>query len=136
MGFGHTFATPTWKRTFGFHPLLAFLDHGPGGTGEPVAGLLRTGRATANNAGDHIRVLTDALAQLPAEHRARVLVRGDSGAGVHAFVHHVHDLGLHIRSASTPTSRFWTPWPRCRGRRGRPRWTPTAGPAPARRSPS
>ena len=24
-------ATPTWKRTFGFHPLLAFLDHGPGG---------------------------------------------------------------------------------------------------------
>src|SRR5215218_387828 len=25
-------ATPTWKRTFGFHPLLAFLDHGPGGT--------------------------------------------------------------------------------------------------------
>ena len=59
-------ATPTWKRTFGFHPLLAFLDHGPGGTGEPVAGLLRTGRATANNPADHISVLTDALAQLPA----------------------------------------------------------------------
>jgi hypothetical protein len=87
-------ATPTWKRTFGFHPLLAFLDHGPGGTGEPVAGLLRTGRGTANNAADHIRVLTDALAQLPAEHRGRVLVRGNSGAGVHAFVHHVHALGL------------------------------------------
>jgi Transposase DDE domain group 1 len=87
-------ATPTWKRTFGFHPLLAFLDHGPGGTGEPVAGLLRTGRATANNAADHISVLTDALAQLPAAERARVLVRGDSGAGVHAFVHHIHNLGL------------------------------------------
>ena len=82
-------ATPTWKRTFGFHPPLAFLDHGPGGTGEPVAGLLRTGKATANNAADHITVLTDALTQLPDEHRARVLVRGDSGAGVHAFVHHV-----------------------------------------------
>jgi hypothetical protein len=87
-------ATPTWKRTFGFHPLLAFLDHGPGGSGEPVAGLLRIGRATANNAADHISVLTDALAQLPAEHRGRVLVRGDGGAGVHAFVHHVHALGL------------------------------------------
>lgn len=87
-------ATPTWKRTFGFHPLLAFLDHGPGGVGEPVAGLLRTGKATANDAADHISVLTDALAQIPAQDRARVLVRGDSGAGVHGFVHHIHALGL------------------------------------------
>ena len=87
-------ATPTWKRTFGFHPLLAFLDHGTGGTGEPVAALLRTGRATANDAADHIAVLTDALAQLPPEQRSRVLVRGDSGAGVHTFVRHIHHLGL------------------------------------------
>lgn len=88
-------ATPTWKRTFGFHPLLAFLDHGPGGTGEPLAGLLRVGKATANDATDHIAVLTDALSQLPAEQRHRVLVRGDSGAGVNAFLHHLHALGLH-----------------------------------------
>jgi hypothetical protein len=87
-------ATATWKRTFGFHPLLAFLDHGCGGTGEPVAALLRTGRATANEAADHITVLTDALAQLPEPQRSRVLVRGDSGAGVHAFIRHIHDLGL------------------------------------------
>ena len=87
-------ATPTWKRTFGFHPLLAFLDHGPGGTGEQLAGLLRIGKATANDAADHIAVLTDALAQLPAEQRSRVLIRGDSGAGVHAFLHHLHALGL------------------------------------------
>ena len=88
-------ATPTWKRTFGFHPLLAFADHGPGGTGEQLAGLLRHGKATANDAADHITVLTDTLAQLPAEQRSRVLVRGDSGAGVHTFVHHLHELGLH-----------------------------------------
>jgi hypothetical protein len=31
---------------------------------------------------------------LPDEHRARVLVRGDSGAGVHAFGQHIHNLGL------------------------------------------
>ncbi len=31
-------AAPTYKRGFGFHPLLAYLDHGAGGTGEPVAG--------------------------------------------------------------------------------------------------
>lgn len=28
-------AAPTYKRGFGFHPLLAFIDHGPGGTGKP-----------------------------------------------------------------------------------------------------
>ena len=79
---------------FGFAPLLAFADHGPGGTGECLAGLLRPGKATANNAADHITVLNDALAQLPVEQHPRVLVRGDSGAGTHAFVEHLHRLGL------------------------------------------
>jgi len=87
-------AQPTFKRGFGFAPLLAFLDHGPGGTGECLAGLLRPGKATANNAADHITVLTDALAQLPVEARSRVLVRGDSGAGTHDFVEHLHELGV------------------------------------------
>jgi len=36
-------AAPTYKRGFGFHPLLAFCDHGPGGTGEPLSFLLRPG---------------------------------------------------------------------------------------------
>jgi hypothetical protein len=30
-------ASRTWKKGFGFHPLLGFVDHGTGGTGEPVA---------------------------------------------------------------------------------------------------
>lgn len=30
-------AAPTWKRTYGHHPLMGFADHGSGGTGEPVA---------------------------------------------------------------------------------------------------
>lgn len=30
-------AAPTFKRTYGFHPLVAFVDHGEGGTGEPLA---------------------------------------------------------------------------------------------------
>src|SRR4051794_6203541 len=33
-------AAPTFKRGFGFHPLCAFVDHGPEGTGEPLAVLL------------------------------------------------------------------------------------------------
>jgi hypothetical protein len=87
-------ATPTFKRGFGFSPILAFLDHGAGGTGECVAGLLRPGKANANNAADHITVLTAALDQLPEELRKRVLVRGDSGAGTHDFVEHLHELEL------------------------------------------
>ena len=87
-------ATANFKRGFGFHPILAFVDHGAGGTGEPLVAMLRPGRATANDAADQIAVLDTALAQLPEELRPRVLVRGDTGAGVHGFVWHAHNLGL------------------------------------------
>ena len=90
-------AAPTFKRTFGSHPLLAFVDHtrgGAGGGGEPLAGLLRPGSANANTAADHITVLTLALAQLPEQLRGRVLVRTDSGGGTKAFLAHVSQLGL------------------------------------------
>jgi hypothetical protein len=73
-------AAPTFKRGFGFHPMLAFVDHGDGGTGEPLAGLLRPGNANANNAADQIAVLDAALGQLPERARSRVLVRGDAGS--------------------------------------------------------
>ena len=55
-------ATPNFKRGFGFHPMLAFVDPGPGGTGEPLVGMLRPGRANANDAADQIAVLDAALA--------------------------------------------------------------------------
>jgi hypothetical protein len=87
-------AQPTFKRGFGFSPMLAFVDHGRGGTGECVGALLRPGKANANDAADHITVLTDALAQLPEQMRGRVVVRGDSGAGTHAFLDHITALGL------------------------------------------
>jgi Transposase DDE domain group 1 len=38
-------AAPTWKKTFGFHPLTVFADHGQEGSGEPLAIMLR-GRGT------------------------------------------------------------------------------------------
>jgi Transposase DDE domain group 1 len=87
-------ATPHFKRGFGFHPMLAFVDHGNGGTGEPLAVMLRPGKATANDAADQIAVLDAALTQLPEQTRSQVLVRGDTGAGVHGFVWHVHNRGL------------------------------------------
>jgi DDE family transposase len=87
-------ATPNFKRGFGFHPMLAFVDHGAGGTGEPLAAMLRPGKATANDAADQIAVLDAALSQLPERVRSKVLVRGDTGAGVQGFVWHAHNLGL------------------------------------------
>ena len=58
-------AAPTWKRGYGFHPLCAFIDHGPEGTGEPAVLALRPGNAGSNTAGDHKAVLAAALEQLP-----------------------------------------------------------------------
>jgi hypothetical protein len=50
----HQDAATTWKTAFGHHPLVAFVDHGQAGCGEPVAALLRPGNAGSNTAGDHI----------------------------------------------------------------------------------
>jgi MoxR-like ATPase len=61
-------AAPTFKRGFGFHPLWAFVDHGPQGTGEPLAFLLRAGNAGSNTVVDHKAVIAAALAQLPGGH--------------------------------------------------------------------
>jgi hypothetical protein len=78
-------ATPTYKRGFGFHPLLAYLD----ATGEALAGLLRAGNAGSGTAADHITVLDDALAQLPIDPaQVEVIARADSAGWSHGFVNH------------------------------------------------
>jgi hypothetical protein len=79
-------AAPTWKKTFGFHPLAAFADHGAGAGGEPLAIVLRPGNAGSNTASEHIEVTRLALAQLPRRLRRRVLIRTDSGGGTHDFL--------------------------------------------------
>ena len=76
-------ATPTYKRGFGFYPILAYLD----GSGEGLAGLLRPGRAGSNDAADHLTVLDAALAQLPIKPtEAEVLVRTDTAGATHHFI--------------------------------------------------
>jgi hypothetical protein len=82
-------AAPTFKRGFGFHPLCAFVDHGPEGTGEPLSVLLRRGNAGSNTVDDHITVLRAALAQLPDHGRQpgkNVLVRVDGAGGTHGLI--------------------------------------------------
>jgi hypothetical protein len=79
-------AAPTWKKTYGFHPLTVFADHGADGSGEPLAIVLRPGNAGSNTAADHIAATRLALVQLPKQARRRVLIRCDSGGGTHEFL--------------------------------------------------
>jgi Transposase DDE domain group 1 len=79
-------AAPTWKKTYGHHPLTVFADHGPESAGEPLAFLLRAGNAGSNTASEHIEATRLGLAQLPRHLRRRVLIRADSGGGTHDYL--------------------------------------------------
>jgi len=83
-------AQPTFKKGYGFHSLCAFVDHGPDGTGEPLAILLRPGNAGSNTATDHITVLRDAFKQLLGLTGYRpgrqVLVRVDGAGHSHRLI--------------------------------------------------
>jgi hypothetical protein len=83
-------AAPTWKHSFGYHPLLCFLD----ATGEALAGMLRPGNAGSNTAADHITVLGQALQQIPEQHRygSPILVRSDSAGSSYEFLAHIRGL--------------------------------------------
>lgn len=99
-------AAATWKKTFGFHPLLCFLDRPDVAGGEALAGLLRKGNAGSNTAADHIAVLDMALAALPEHARPRpgeepgqwdgprLLARSDSAGATHAFAEACVERGV------------------------------------------
>jgi hypothetical protein len=94
-------AAKTWKKTFGFHPLLAYLDRPDVSGGEALAGLLRAGNAGSNTTADHITILDMALAALPEHARPRpgaadsprVLVRTDAAGATHGFAAAVRTAG-------------------------------------------
>ncbi|MAG37090.1 MAG: IS1380 family transposase [Dehalococcoidia bacterium] len=81
-------AAPTYKRGYGFHPLLCYLDE----TDEALAGVLRPGNAGSNTAADHIEVTDLALEQIPdLEEREpySILMRSDSAGATHAWLEHL-----------------------------------------------
>ena len=86
-------AAATWKKTWGHHSLLAFLDRPEIADGEALTGLLRPGNAGSNTAADHITVLGWALESLPEDYRPdpddpgaqQILVRSDSAGATHDF---------------------------------------------------
>src|SRR5437660_2296508 len=84
-------AAATYKRGFGHHPLLAFLD----ATGEALDGILRAGNAGSNTTADHVELLGMALAQLPVDpERVEVVARADSAALTHGFIDACRDAGV------------------------------------------
>ena len=84
-------AAGTYKRGWGLHPLMAYLD----ATGECLAGLLRPGNAGSNTAADHIEVLDDALAQIPVDPRdTEVTIRADTAGCTRAFLVACRERGV------------------------------------------
>jgi hypothetical protein len=96
-------AAPTFKKTFGYHPVLAFCDN----TGEFLAAALRRGNAGSNTAADHMTVLDAALAQLPDQHRygTPILVRADGAGCTREFLNHLR--GLRDTAVSCEFSVGW-----------------------------
>lgn len=82
-------AAATFKRTFGFHPIGVWCDN----TGEFLAANLRPGNAGSNTATDHIQVLSEAIAQIPAAHRRELLIRSDGAGASHQLLDWLHAQG-------------------------------------------
>ncbi|WP_203591343.1 transposase [Streptomyces sp. SID13031] len=64
-------APPTWKKSFGCHPLLCYLDRPDISCGEALSRLLRPENAGSNTAADHVAALDLAIASLPKDTRPR-----------------------------------------------------------------
>jgi hypothetical protein len=113
-------AEGTYRHTFGFHPLLAYLDRGQA-PGEPLAGVLRPGNASAGSAEDLIELVDLALAQLPRSAADQpILVRSDSAGASTRLAWHLREravgfsLGMpidqHVGEAIlAQPERAWTP---------------------------
>jgi hypothetical protein len=94
-------AASTWKKSFGFHPLLAYLDRPDVSGGEGLAGILRPGNAGSNTTADHVQILAMALAALPqyarpvpgAKRSPTVLVRTDSAGATYGFAAACREAG-------------------------------------------
>ncbi len=102
-----------YKRGFGFHPMFCFVD----ATGETLGSMLRPGNATANDAGDHLTVLDQAVAQLPvrvavghgldedpAAVQRPIVVRADSAGASRGFVNGCRrrNVGFAVVARKTP----------------------------------
>ncbi len=107
-------AAGTFKKTYGHHPPLCYLDHGDG-TGDALAGVVRAGNAGSNTVADHLDVLDAALAAPPAiPEDTPMLVRADGAGATHGFVEALRAKGDSLLGRLRCDRQG-----ACRGRRGR-----------------
>ena len=69
--------------------MMAWCDN----TSESLALKLRAGNAGSNTVADHIEVLDEAIAQVPARYRRDLLITVDGAAASHGLVDHISVLG-------------------------------------------
>jgi hypothetical protein len=129
-------AAGTYKHTFGFAPLLAYLDRGHA-PGEPLAGLLRPGNAAAGATADLAELVDLAWPSCPPPATSgRCWCEATAPAAAASW------------PGTSASAASGSPWacrstPMCARRSGpspstpgHPRWSPTGRFAPARRSAS
>ena len=93
-------AAGTWKRSFGFHPLVAMDTE----RREVLAQMVRPGNAGSNTAADHVLVLAAAIDALPETDRAghgwddnpeavacEIVIRADSSGATHWLAEEASD---------------------------------------------
>jgi len=104
-------AAPTYKGTYGFHPMFLVAD----ATGETLSARLRPGNAGANTVEDHLAVLDAGIAQLPSDVRVGhcegddpvsvnrgVVVRADSAGCTAGFLAgcRARNIGFYVSARS------------------------------------
>jgi hypothetical protein len=70
------------RGRYGLHPMAVICDN----TGECLAEQLRGGTAGANDADDHIALLTRAIAQIPEPWRHNLLITADGAGATHKLL--------------------------------------------------
>lgn len=76
------------RGRYGLHPMAVICDN----TGECLAEQLRPGTAGANDADDHIALLTRAIAQLPPAWQRNLLITADGAGATHKLLNWITSL--------------------------------------------
>jgi hypothetical protein len=142
------------RGRYGLHPLAVVCDN----TDECLADQLRPGTAGANDAADHITLLTRAIAQIPEPWRRNLLITADGAGATHKLLNWLTELnrepdgddaGMRVeytvgwpvdkhtgRAIAVLPPQAWTPMLAVDGAPGIPAtWTPPPGRTPSDRSP-
>lgn len=116
-------AAGTYKKSFGHQPVGAWIDN----TGELASLLLRPGSAAPNDAADLVLAVDEAIGQIPARWRRRLLVTSDTAGASHELIGWLADLNTADNGMAVEYSIGWDITSQVRtaiGALHRESWTP------------